>query len=68
MKGSIQSSESKKKYEANVPPSTNQQSNSKVDSDKCIDCSKDLTPGEKKYSTKNLGKALCFNCQQKHKK
>lgn len=34
----------------------------------CIDCNKELTPGEETYSTKHYGKHLCFNCQKNHPK
>ena len=35
---------------------------------KCSSCSVGINEAVKKYSTKNFGKALCRNCQQKHKK
>lgn len=65
MKNSNKVSETKKEYPVNGPISNGPENHNK---DKCNDCSKELTTGEKTYSTKNLGKALCFNCQQKYKK
>lgn len=35
---------------------------------KCSDCDESITPAVKTYSEKNLGKALCFDCQKKYKK
>jgi len=34
---------------------------------KCSQCNASINQAVYTYSTKNMGKALCFNCQQKHK-
>ncbi len=34
---------------------------------KCTDCDADITENVKNYSEKNMGKALCFDCQKKYK-
>ena len=34
----------------------------------CGDCNAEINQAVNEYSTKNLGRPLCFNCQQKYKK
>lgn len=45
-----------------------QQTSKQESNYQCSDCSESITQAVNEYSTKNMGKPLCFNCQKKHKK